>query len=281
MDFFSLTLAGTLLLILQISVTFHIILHKEDVPSAMGWTGLVWLAPIIGCIFYVLFGINRIRRKAISLTASRGHLFTVTGKTIQEIEKEIPPSFLQLLRLGYKVHPQHVSLGNQLTPLCNGDQAYPRMCEAIKNAKKEVLLASYIFNNDAAGKLFLSALKQAQANGAKVRLLIDGVGLNYSRPNLAQAVKEIPGIELAVFLPNKHPINIPFVNLRNHRKIMIIDGTVAFFGGMNIAQGNLVAQHPKEPIQDVTFEVRGPVLTQMARLFEEDWIFATKKPFRA
>lgn len=281
MDFFSLTLAGTLLLILQISVTFHIILHKEDVPSAIGWTGLVWLAPIIGCIFYVLFGINRIRRKAISLTASRGHLFTVTGKTIQEIEKEIPPSFLQLLRLGYKVHPQHVSLGNQLTPLCNGDQAYPRMCEAIKNAKKEVLLASYIFNNDAAGKLFLSALTQAQANGAKVRLLIDGVGLNYSRPNLAQAVKEIPGIELAVFLPNKHPINIPFVNLRNHRKIMIIDGTVAFFGGMNIAQGNLVAQHPKEPIQDVTFEVRGPVLTQMARLFEEDWIFATKKPFRA
>lgn len=280
MNLFSLTVAGGLLLLMQLCVTVHIILHKDDVPSAIGWTGLVWLAPLLGCILYVLLGINRVRRKALRLYNRGRDIFTVTGKTAQEIEQEIPPSFWQLLRLGYKVHPQHLALGNTLTPLLNGDEAYPRMCAAIAAAQREVLIASYIFNNDAAGQKFISALQQAVQNGARVRMLIDGVGINYSRPTIAHAVKKIKGLELAVFLPGKSPVNLPFVNLRNHRKMMIIDREKAFFGGMNVAEGNLVAQHPKEPIQDITFEVTGPVLEQMARVFEEDWIFCGKKPFR-
>ncbi len=280
MDWFSsLTIAGCLWLVLQSVVTAHIILHKDDVPSAIGWTGLVWLAPVIGSIAYIILGINRVRRKALRLHNGGADIFTLTGKTAEEIEKEVPPSFLQLLRLGYKVHPQHLALGNSVRPLINGDEAYPLMCAAIAGAKKQVLIASYIFNNDKAGQRFLPALKQAVNNGAEVRMLIDGVGLNYSRPNIAAAVKKIKGIKFSIFLPSKSPVNLPFVNLRNHRKIMIIDGETAFFGGMNVAEGNLVAEKPKAPIQDVTFEVKGPVIKQMIRLFEEDWIFSGKKAF--
>lgn len=279
MDFFSLSLAGFLLLLMQVCVSIHILLHKDEVSSAIGWIGLVWLAPMIGSLAYIILGINRVRRKARRLHNRGTDIFTLTGKTPQEIEKKIPPSLWQLLRLGYKVHPQHLALDNHLTPLINGDQAYPRMCAAIAAAQQEVLIASYIFNNDTAGKMFTDALRQAVQNGAKVYLLVDGVGINYSSPNIARAVQDIPGAQLAVFLPNKYPVNLPFVNLRNHRKIMIIDGKTAFFGGMNIAQGNLVARQPKDPIQDITFEVKGPVIAQMARLFEEDWSFATKKPF--
>ncbi len=279
MELLSFSVAGFLLLVLHISVTIHIILHKDDVPSAIGWTGLVWLAPVIGCIVYVILGINRVRRKALRLHNHGADIFTVTGKTPQEIEKQVPPALWQMLRLGYKVHPQHLSLGNAIRPLINGDEAYPLMCAAISQAKKEVLIASYIFNNDKAGQLFIPALKQAVQNGAVVRMLIDGVGLNYSRPNIQAAVKKIRGVQFSVFLPSKSPVNLPFVNLRNHRKMMIIDGKVAFFGGMNVAEGDLVSQHPKDPIQDVTFEVKGPLINQIARLFEEDWIFSGKKPF--
>ncbi len=279
MDTFSFTIAGVLFSILQISVTIHILLHKEDVSSAIGWTGLVWLAPAIGSIIYVLLGINRIRRKAIRLQNGRTHTVTLHPKTAIEIEREIPPSFIQLLRLGYKVHPQRLALGNYITPLCNGDEAYPRMCAAIAKARREVLLASYIFNNDPAGQLFISALQQAAQNGARVRVLVDGVGINYSRPNIAHALKHLPGIEIAIFLPSKQPINLPFVNLRNHRKMMVIDGQTAFFGGMNIAQGNLLLHGPKEPIQDVTFEIKGPIIEQIQQLFMEDWVFAGKAAF--
>ncbi len=272
-------IAGLLFIALQVFVTAHILCHKDDVKSSIGWIGLVWLTPIVGSIFYIVFGINRIRRRALALRNKGPDIFTVTGKTEQEIEKEIPRPFLQLLRLGYKVHPQRFALGNHAKPFVNGDAAYPEMCKLIAGAKKEVLMQSYIFNNDRAGQLFLDAFKQAVKNGAKVKVLVDGVGLNYSKPTIAAALKKLKGVEFSVFLPSKQPINLPFVNLRNHRKILIVDGRTAFFGGMNVADGNLVKTNPKEPIIDITFKVEGPVVDQMSRVFEEDWIFSGKKSF--
>ena len=272
-------IAGLLYLILQIVVTGHIICRKDDVKSSFGWIGLVWLTPLLGSIIYVVFGINRIRRKALSLRNKGPDIFTLTGKTEEEIRQEIPRPFLQLMHLGYKVHPQRFALGNTARAYVNGDEAYPAMCKLIAGAQKEVLMQSYIFNNDRAGKMFTDALRQAAKNGAKVKVLVDGVGLNYSKPTIAAALKRLPGVEFSVFLPSKKPIDLPFVNLRNHRKILIVDGQEAVFGGMNVAEGNLVSTNPKEPIQDVTFHVQGPVVDQMSRVFEEDWIFSGKKHF--
>lgn len=275
----TLAIAGIFLVTMQIAVTIHVLLYKDDVKSSIGWIGLVWLTPIIGSVLYVVFGINRIHRKAMALSNQGPNILKLLGKTPEEIEKEIPPSLWQLLRLGYKVHPQHLVLGNTVEPLVNGDEAYPQMCAAIAAAKKEVLIESYIFNNDAAGQLFQSAIKQAVQNGAKVRMLIDGVGLNYSKPNIKQPMEQIKGVQFAVFLPSKKPITLPFVNLRNHRKLMVIDGQTAFFGGMNVAEGNLLKNKPKEPIADITFKVCGPVIEQIERVFEDDWTFAGKKTF--
>ncbi len=275
----SVGLAGLFYLALQISVTMHILLKKDDVKSSIGWIGLVWLAPVLGSIIYILFGINRIRRRALALRNKGPDIFTLTGKSQKEIEQEIPAPFLQLMRLGYKVHPQRFALGNRAKPYVNGDEAYPEMCKLIAQAKKEVLLQSYIFDNDKAGQMFIPALEQAVKNGAKVKGMVDGVGLNYSKPTIATALKKLKGVEFAVFLPSKSPVALPFLNLRNHRKMLIVDGEKAFFGGMNIAAGNLVKTNPKEPIIDVTFQVEGPVTDQMSRVFEEDWIFAGKKHF--
>lgn len=279
MDIFSLSAAGVLYLLLQICVTVHILLFKDDVKSSIGWIGLVWLAPLLGSAIYALFGINRIKRKALSLKSPKQDIHKITGKTQEEIEKEIPKNLLQMLKLGYSVHPQIFALGNNVSPLINGDEAYPQMCSAIEKARKEVLIESYIFNNDKAGQMILSAAKKAHGNGAKVKIIVDGVGLNYSRPNIAQAAGKINGAEFVVFLPSKKPASLPFVNLRSHRKIMIIDGETAFFGGMNIAEGNLLKTNPKEPIRDITFKIKGPVINQLTRIFMEDWLFSGGKAF--
>lgn len=279
MDIFSLSAAGVLYLLLQICVTVHILLFKDDVKSSIGWIGLVWLAPLLGSAIYALFGINRIKRKALSLKSPKQDIHKITGKTQEEIEKEIPKNLLQMLKLGYSVHPQIFALGNNVSPLINGDEAYPQMCSAIEKARKEVLIESYIFNNDKAGQMILSAAKKARGNGAKIKIIVDGVGLNYSRPNIAQAAGKINGAEFVVFLPSKKPASLPFVNLRSHRKIMIIDGETAFFGGMNIAEGNLLKTNPKEPIRDITFKIKGPVINQLTRIFMEDWLFSGGKAF--
>ena len=279
MDIFSLSAAGVLYLLLQICVTVHILLFKDDVKSSIGWIGFVWLAPLLGSAIYALFGINRIKRKALSLKSPKQDIHKITGKTQEEIEKEIPKNLLQMLKLGYSVHPQIFALGNNVSPLINGDEAYPQMCSAIEKARKEVLIESYIFNNDKAGQMILSAAKKARGNGAKIKIIVDGVGLNYSRPNIAQAAGKINGAEFVVFLPSKKPASLPFVNLRSHRKIMIIDGETAFFGGMNIAEGNLLKTNPKEPIRDITFKIKGPVINQLTRIFMEDWLFSGGKAF--
>lgn len=279
MDIFSLSAAGVLYLLLQICVTVHILLFKDDVKSSIGWIGLVWLAPLLGSAIYALFGINRIKRKALSLKSPKQDIHKITGKTQEEIEKEIPKNLLQMLKLGYSVHPQIFALGNNVSPLINGDEAYPQMCSAIEKARKEVLIESYILNNDKAGQMILSAAKKASGNGAKIKIIVDGVGLNYSRPNIAQAAGKINGAEFVVFLPSKKPASLPFVNLRSHRKIMIIDGETAFFGGMNIAEGNLLKTNPKEPIRDITFKIKGPVINQLTRIFMEDWLFSGGKAF--
>ena len=89
----SFSIAGLLYAILQLTVTVHILLKKDDVKSSIGWIGLVWLAPLLGSVFYVVFGINRIRRKALALRNKGPDILTATGKTAEEIEKEIPSAF--------------------------------------------------------------------------------------------------------------------------------------------------------------------------------------------
>ena len=81
-------IAGILYLILQIVVTGHIICRKDDVKSSFGWIGLVWLTPLVGSIIYVVFGINRIRRRALSLRNKGPDIFTLTGKSEEELRAE-------------------------------------------------------------------------------------------------------------------------------------------------------------------------------------------------
>ncbi|MCL1901956.1 MAG: phospholipase D-like domain-containing protein, partial [Firmicutes bacterium] len=83
-----------------------------------------------------------------------------------------------------------------------------------------------------------------------------------------------------IFLPPHIPVALPFVNMRNHRKIMIVDGNTAFFGGMNLALENTLTDDMKKGVQDITFKVEGPVVDQMSQVFEDDWEFTTGKPMR-
>lgn len=264
---------------LSVLTTCHILLHKNDVKSAIGWIGLVWLSPVIGALLYMTFGINTIARKAQNLHGV--HL--LDERAVRQISPDKLTRFdeelLRFLYLGYKIYPQAFSFQNDITPLLNGDEAYPVMCAHIAAARREVLLSSYIFNNDTAGELFLNALAQAARNGAKVKVLVDGVGVRYSWPNILKSLTRIKGIQTASFLPSRAPIQLPFLNLRNHKKLLVVDGKTAFMGGMNIAAGNLLKTHPKKPIADVTFQIKGPLIKQISDLFADDWHFATGKKF--
>jgi cardiolipin synthase len=119
------------------------------------------------------------------------------------------------------------------------------MLAAIESAKKSVTLCTYIFDNDASGTQFVAALKRAVQRGVAVRVLIDSAGTRYSFPPITWKLRHAK-IPFAKFLPASvfTPWRVATINLRNHRKSLVVDGQTGFTGGMNIRHGNVLADNP-------------------------------------
>jgi cardiolipin synthase len=181
-----------------------------------------------------------------------------------------------LARVVGRVVAQPLMPGNRVQPLVNGDEAFPAMLAAIESARKSISLVTYIFDNDASGQRFAEALGRAVKRGVEVRVLIDAAGLRYSWPSILQQLGRAQ-IPFAKFLPSSllTPWRMATINLRNHRKILVVDGHTAFTGGMNIRHGNVLGDQPKSPVQDLHFRVEGPLVTRLQEAFANDWFFTT------
>ncbi len=266
-----------LVLALDIGTSIHAILEKRDHRAAVMWVAFIWFSPMIGAICYLLLGVNRIRRRASRLRSAEGRPIGLEETPANEID--LPgsaPELHGLARLGAKVTGRRLQTGNSLQPLENGDAAFPAMVAAIDAASASVSLASYIFDHDRAGSRFVEALKRATGRGVAVRVLIDDVGARYSRPPVTRALRRA-GIRCAHFLPQAWYRRFAAMNMRSHRKILVVDGTEAFVGGMNIREGNCLREMPApdHPIRDLHFRVTGPVVGQLQDAFADDWQFCT------
>ncbi len=267
----------TLTLLITVLASAHAILHKRDTRAAVAWVGVIWLVPVIGTVLYVILGINRIRRRAIALRSGQARYRSsrnVPYHSRKNIEDARQDQFTALSRLVYSIVQTPLLQGNRIVPLVNGDEAYPAMINAIDRAKRSVALSTFIFDNDRAGKLFLNALAGAAKRGLEVRVLIDDMGARYSLPPITHKLNRA-GITSARFLPTFLPWRMPFVNLRNHRKILVTDGSLGFTGGMNIREGLLLSKQPHSPLQDMHFLMEGPVVSDLQNAFAEDWVFCT------
>ncbi|MGM0425329.1 MAG: cardiolipin synthase [Thermodesulfobacteriota bacterium] len=272
-----------LILTLDFLAAGHALLYKRDPRAAWAWIIICIMLPTIGPFLYFLLGINRVRTKAKKLKWYWPPLDTELAdqklrsrrseKTVYDFE--ISPDFHQLAHLSEALSNRMLLAQNNVETLYNGEQAYPDMLQAIRRAQKSVLLASYIFDSDHTGRSFVQALAEAQARGLDVRVMVDGIGEFYSRPRIGHLLKK-EGIPFTRFLPLKFYPPSPFINLRNHRKLLILDGETGFTGGMNIGDSHLVqlSQNPKRK-QDIHFKFQGPIVAQMEEVFLEDWSFCT------
>ncbi|EGV17802.1 cardiolipin synthase [Thiocapsa marina] len=262
----------------RIATVAHLLLGRRDVPSTVGWAGLVMLAPVVGLVLYWLFGINRITRKAHRLrpqTSEASDRAELAGERCARRALDARyPHLVRLGHLGDALTGLPLEAGNRIDVLIDGDQAYPRMLEAIDRAEETIGLSTYIFDNDSVGGLFADALERAHRRGVAVRVLVDGVGQRYSRPAMPRILRR-RGIPSAVFLASVLPVKSQYLNLRNHRKILVVDGRVGFTGGLNIRAGSLLASRPRHPIRDVHLRVEGPVVRFLVEAFALDWTFTT------
>ena len=274
-------LAGVLTVIIAALASAHVVLHKRDSRATILWVGFIWLVPVLGPVLYLLLGINRIRRRAVSLRGSSPQLVGIAPAILDPLV--LPDSLLQeaahlrsLAQLVGRVVGLPLIEGNTLRALVQGDEAYPAMLSAIESARRTISFSSYIFDADKSGQLFVAALGRAVRRGVQVRVLIDDAGARYSWPSIVHPLRRA-GVPVARFLPTFVPWRLMAMNLRNHRKIMVVDGRLGFTGGMNIRHGNRVAEHPRRPVQDLHFQLEGPVVAQLQETFASDWAFVTKE----
>lgn len=269
---------AVLVFAVDVAASVHAVLRKRDSRAATLWVGLIWLAPGVGVVLYAMLGLNRIRRQAMELQRERRRFVSAQGDADRPTWQTgvHDRRFQSLARLVERVSGRSLVGGNSVQPLVNGDQAYPAMLEAISGATRSVTLCSYIFADDAVGKRFVAALSTAVRRGVQVRVLVDDVGLRYTFPPVHWALRRA-GVRVARFLPVISRSGIAFFNLRTHRKLLVVDGSVAFAGGMNIQAANVHADAPAHPISDLHFRMEGPVVRQLQDAFAEDWAFVTKE----
>jgi cardiolipin synthase A/B len=253
------------------AVTLHVLERKRDVAAAFAWIGVAWLSPIIGSALYFLFGVNRVQRRAYR--AGRRHSMGWVDDPATFLNPR-HDHFAPLERAIGVLTGRPPRLGNKVAMLRNGDEAYPPMLEAIAAAKVSIAFSSYIFEADDTGMKFIAALKAAQARGVAIRVIVDGIGSGYWYSSAYRRLT-VEGIPTARFMHTWIPWRMAFLNLRSHKKILVVDGQRAFIGGINIASDNMLAASPPHPIRDMHFDVTGPVVTQIAEAFATDWHFCT------
>jgi len=262
--------AACFTLLASLLFSAHALLHKRDVRAATLWIGLIWLMPALGPPLYLVLGVNRIRRRALRLGVQQAARSPIL-EDLDEPDHESAEHLISLARVVGRVVAKPLTAANHVQPFVNGDEAFPAMLAAIESAKTTIALVSYIFDNDVSGEQFANTLGCAVKRGVVVRVLVDAAGTRYSWPPITHRLNRL-GVRCAKFLPASvlTPWRVATINLRNHRKIMVVDGRVGFTGGMNLRHGNVLSGHPQRPIQDLHFRVQGPVVSQLQDAFASD-----------
>ncbi|MCP5120048.1 MAG: cardiolipin synthase, partial [bacterium] len=267
--------------VLSVIAAGHATLRKRNPKAALGWVAISLTLPFFGALIYFLFGINRIQTRARTLERMSPARLDLEGCLSDGDESaavpidDLPLEFSELARVSAAVTGLPLAGGNRIEMLHNGEEVFPAMLEVIDGAKDTLYLITYIFETNATGHRFIDALARAAGRGVEVRVIIDGFGEWYSESKISKLLAK-QGVRVELFLkPRLIPPTLHF-NLRNHRKVLVADGWTGFTGGMNIGDRHLadVLDNP-DRVVDVHFRLEGPVVSQLERVFFEDWLFVS------
>ncbi len=278
---------------LSLLVFFHLMLKPRDARTSLLWIFFTTAFPFFGPLAYVLFGINTVPNKgwqkqySDSLFEKRQRLnlrqsHPLASMAAQRNTLQITSPDLEALpfnRVLDHLSNNHPLLGgNTIELLEPAGDALEEMFSAIQQATDHIHLATYILNDDAVGRRLMALLAERAAAGIKVRVLYDAFGSAGASLRLFfWRYRRVPNLHLIGF-SQANVFKRKFqLNLRNHRKILVIDGTVAFTGGINFHDVYL-PRHDKPGTLDYHFRIRGPAVLELQYTFLRDWYYMTDIP---
>ncbi|MFN3993134.1 MAG: phospholipase D-like domain-containing protein [Tabrizicola flagellatus] len=261
---------GAVTFLLAVGAVGHALVTKRDPRSATIWLLAILLLPLVGVVLYVLFGINRYRRRAIRIREDHPRLVPAPPPDTATA----PAAFAGLDRLAEQTTGLPLVPGNLVTPLVDGAEAYPAMLAAIRQARASVALLSFLFDGTGIGEEFVAALAAAQRRGVAVRVLIDDVHVRLSRRSAFRPLRRA-GVPFAAFNATLVPARLHAANLRNHRKILVLDGATGFTGGTNIFAPYWRPEAPGRAFRDLHCRIEGLAVLHLRDCFAQDWADTT------
>ncbi|MDR6951241.1 cardiolipin synthase [Ancylobacter sp. 3268] len=252
--------------------------HREP-SSRFAWVLVIALAPVLGVLAYILFGevnlgrtrIGRLRAAFAALPAAR----EVAGASA---EATIPERFGPLFRVGYSVSHYVPVGGNRAALLPDSAAAIASMVADIDAARQSVHVLFYIWLSDESGLKVVEALKRAAARGVTCRAMVDDLGSRALIRSAHWRDMAASGVRVAVALPVGNPLLRPFkgrIDMRNHRKIVVIDNAITYCGSQNCADAAFAVKAAFAPWVDVMARFEGPVVRQNQHLFASNWMAQT------
>jgi cardiolipin synthase A/B len=272
-------------------VTLHSLREPREPRSTLFWIYLAWALPFLGALLYLAFGINRIPVKGWQKQRS-DQTFLEARRTRESESQPLAywrglqnallarprdPSDVELNQVLDRLHPGHPLLGgNASSTFTDGEEAYPAMLEAIRGARHHIHLQSYIIGRDAVGRQFFDLLASRALEGVQVRVLYDDFGSAKARLlGFFRHYRHVPSLQIVGF-SQVNPVKRQFqLNLRNHRKLLIVDGRQGFIGGMNLSDAHHRDEKDKAGIRDYHFAVQGPIVLELQYTFLRDWYYMT------
>ena len=258
----------------------HIFLRNKAPVSTLAWIWAVILFPYVGTLFYFVFGTERIERKklrarremAASGARSERRVTAFTHALLDELS-DPERAAVELLS---NINELAVSSVESTRLLVGGAQFFSALAQRIDEAREHVHIEFFIWRDDARGRELLEHLVAAARRGVEVRVLIDQIGSIGLRRSFFDPLCEAGG-KFAWFR-TAHPLRNRWTfHLRNHRKLQVIDGRIAFVGGMNMAR-EYAGEDPKVgPWRDVQIELTGGVAKRLQMVFADDWFFVTEE----
>ena len=276
---------GIVLYILTIlAIIYTIILENRNPVRTLAWILVLVLAPGIGLLFYIYFGMNYRKIKMFSMKGLGDFKWLQYMSEDQKqrikkaelLKKEDMEAVKPLMTLLLNNSKALLSRNNTIEILNNGEATFGSIFKAIAKARKYIHLEYYIIDKGELGEKLKELLIAKAKEGVEVRVIYDDVG-SWKLPKRYIKEMQVAGIQIYPFLPVRFPLFTNKVNYRNHRKIVVVDGDTGFIGGLNFADRYLHGLPGIGIWRDTHLKVKGEAVTSLQVVFLFDWYFVRQE----
>ena len=275
-------------LTILVSVCIRIIFKTHSTNKTLAYLLFCTFIPVIGIIFYITFGVNywKIKRYNKKSDADKKLLLNIEQhikqfsevtliSTDDAVKQNAELSSMLLMDLG-----SPLTAGNKIKLLINGENKFPDMLQAIKNAKQHIHLEYYIFECDEIGFELIEILIQKAKDGVEVKMIYDDFGSPTIKKKIESRLRDA-GVEIFPFYKIQFYFFATRINYRNHRKIVVVDGCTAFVGGINVSDRYINKNEHDLFWRDTHVRIDGPAVYYLQYLFMADWHFCCGRYFFA